>query len=339
MLALVASGLVHVLLAGTTVFLATRPVASGMHHVVELVSQRPAEISIVRRTARTGRIGTRSGEVAAALSRQPARSPGNRDEGQPRSARELVAGSDTVALSTQPKNHRTLDFPRRKTQVGRVPALRRSAGPQEEPTPFMARGAARGRAGGQQLAQAEQGARLDPRRRAGESMTRLPLDAALPDPGGRRVAPAPTSRRRTLDLLDAAPTVGRGQARGRGRGSPTARGARTGGADPRFVWLSTPDRRYVDYFQGIHRKIQPLWGFPKKLEVLLEQGDVLVQFTVLSNGSVRDVRVRKSSGYREFDHNVVAAIRKAAPFRPIPAGLGDRLHILAPFEFANPLVR
>ena len=117
------------------------------------------------------------------------------------------------------------------------------------------------------------------------------------------------------------------------------RGALSGNNDKSLVWLSTPDSRYVDYFRGIYRKVQPLWLFPKKLEIMMEQGDVLVQFTIESNGQIDNLRVRKSSGYREFDHNVVAAIRKAAPFRPIPEGLGQRLHVLAPFEFANPMVR
>jgi len=140
--------------------------------------------------------------------------------------------------------------------------------------------------------------------------------------------------------MDAGRPRDRGQSSGRGRGSIRAgrRGAQAGGDTESPVWLSTSDGRYVSYFRKIYRKVQPLWRFPKGLEVLLEQGDVLVQFTILADGQVRDLRVRKSSGYRAFDGNVVAAIRKAAPFDPIPAGLGQRLHVLAPFEFSNPII-
>lgn len=105
------------------------------------------------------------------------------------------------------------------------------------------------------------------------------------------------------------------------------------------IWLNTSDQRYVDYFRAIHRRVQPLWRFPKGLEIRMEQGDVLVEFVLTPDGNVERVRVRRSSGYAAFDKNAVAAIRRAAPFPAVPRGLGAPLTILAPFEFANPLIR
>ena len=105
------------------------------------------------------------------------------------------------------------------------------------------------------------------------------------------------------------------------------------------IWLNTPDQRYLSYFKEIHRRIQPLWRFPRELEILFEQGDTLVQFTLLADGRVSEIRLKKSSGFPQFDRNTVAAIRRAAPFTPIPTGLGRRLRIVAPFEFKNPMVR
>ena len=97
--------------------------------------------------------------------------------------------------------------------------------------------------------------------------------------------------------------------------------------------------RYVSYFRKIYSRIQPLWSFPRELEIRMEQGDVLVQFTVEQDGRVSAIRVRKSSGFPKFDKNALAAIQKAQPFPPIPNALGRRLQILAPFEFHNPLIR
>jgi TonB family protein len=194
-----------------------------------------------------------------------------------------------------------------------------------------------------------------------EVMSKLPKDGALAvsvDPQQQRLAPGkksdhprsararPTRRdqasnRLLPDVLDAARPRGTGSARlGGGRGSvPGRRGDVRGSVRGQLLWLTSGDRRYVDYFRKIYRKVNPLWLFPKKLEILMEQGDVLVQFTILSNGQVRNVKIRKSSGYPEFDHNVLVAIRKAAPFGPIPEGLGKQLRILAPFEFSNPMVQ
>ena len=52
-----------------------------------------------------------------------------------------------------------------------------------------------------------------------------------------------------------------------------------------------------------------------------------------------DVHVLKGSGFAKFDRNVLAAIRKAAPFAPLPATLGAELRVTAPFEGSNPVIR
>lgn len=148
------------------------------------------------------------------------------------------------------------------------------------------------------------------------------------------------SRQRRPDLLDAARSQDRGTDTGAGAGSQAGRRGDPHGEDHgQAVWLSAPDPRFALYFRRVHAKIQPLWSFPKSLEVLLEQGDVIVEFTILSDGQIRDLRIRKSSGFPHFDQNVVAAVLKAAPFGPIPPGLGPSVKVIAPFEFQNPLVR
>jgi outer membrane biosynthesis protein TonB len=48
----------------------------------------------------------------------------------------------------------------------------------------------------------------------------------------------------------------------------------------------------------------------------------------------------RPSGIDEFDRNCADAIRRAAPFGPIPKELGvTRLRIRAPFEAKNPIVK
>ena len=174
------------------------------------------------------------------------------------------------------------------------------------------------------------------------------LDRAPPTTLTRRLALAladdrvrhQASHQLLPDIMDTARSSGRGQHTGKGRGSRSGRrGHPEGELDGPAIWLNNPDNQYLLYFRRVHRKIQPLWAFPKQLEILMEQGDVLVRFVIQKDGRVTDLRVAKPSGHPHFDRLVIAAIRGAAPFDPIPNGLGRKVQIIAPFEFRNPLVR
>jgi TonB family protein len=106
-------------------------------------------------------------------------------------------------------------------------------------------------------------------------------------------------------------------------------------------WTSDP--RLLPYFRQLHAKIDPLWknAFPKSALLELKQGTVILQFTVRADGSatVRWPPVRPS-GVDEFDRNCADAIRRAAPFPPIPRELGvSSLTIRAPFVANNPVVK
>jgi TonB family protein len=109
--------------------------------------------------------------------------------------------------------------------------------------------------------------------------------------------------------------------------------------DARALALATYQRVYDRYLQAVRDKVDPLWEFPRELAVRMEQGDVLVGFTIRKNGTVTDVRVLKGSGFDKFDKNVLAAIKRAAPFGPLPETLGAELHVTAPFEGSNPAIR
>ena len=128
------------------------------------------------------------------------------------------------------------------------------------------------------------------------------------------------------------------RARGK-QGSGASRGWSPVARAEQPVWLTDDESPYSDYLQRIYRKIQPLWRFPQKLDREFEQGDLFVRFTLSALGEVDTVIVEKSSGFPEFDGNAVAAIRRAAPFGPVPPGFARPLVIIAPFEFSNPMVR
>ena len=176
-------------------------------------------------------------------------------------------------------------------------------------------------------------------------------DAAKPsDEVADRVDQALVSDEKQPEKLELSrPTSPGAATSGRGDGAlgyaPAARGTAPvptgapGLPDARALALATYQRVYDQYLEAVRRKVDPLWEFPRELAVRMEQGDVLVGFTIRKDGRVTDVRVLKASGFDKFDKNVLAAIKKAAPFAPLPETLGAELHVTAPFEGSNPVIR
>ncbi len=134
---------------------------------------------------------------------------------------------------------------------------------------------------------------------------------------------------------------GEAGAGGESGGGAVARPLGAGEGDVFDYW--TTDPRLVSYFRSIHKKVDPLWrdAFPKSALFELKQGTVILDVVVQHDGSVAvgwpPVR---PSGVDEFDRNCADAIRRAAPFPPIPQELGLRtLRIRAPFVASNPVVK
>ncbi len=114
-----------------------------------------------------------------------------------------------------------------------------------------------------------------------------------------------------------------------------------GAGDVFDYWTSDP--RLVPYFRSIHARIDPLWAdaFPRSALLDLKQGTVILDFTVYADGrAVVSWPPLRPSGIDEFDRNCAAAVRRAAPFPPIPRQLGvSELHIRAPFVANNPIIK
>ena len=59
----------------------------------------------------------------------------------------------------------------------------------------------------------------------------------------------------------------------------------------------------------------------------VRSGDVIVSVSIERDGGVSGTQVVRSSGDEAVDEAVVAAIRSAAPFAPLPAGFRDALYV------------
>jgi protein TonB len=93
-------------------------------------------------------------------------------------------------------------------------------------------------------------------------------------------------------------------------------------------------RTYERYRQEIRQRVNKMFEFPRALALRLEQGVTVVYFVIGADGRLTDgPRVVKSSGFEEFDSAALRAIRRAAPFPPVPVALSMSV------IFENPVIR
>ncbi|MFQ5788353.1 MAG: TonB family protein [Thermodesulfobacteriota bacterium] len=101
------------------------------------------------------------------------------------------------------------------------------------------------------------------------------------------------------------------------------------------VDLNTTEFRYLSYFLKLKRQIEGVWNYPETSRIRGEQGELLLIFTIRSDGYLENVRMLNSSGYRRLDDEAIRAIRVAAPFSPFPRSWDlERLNIRAIFRYS-----
>jgi len=82
-------------------------------------------------------------------------------------------------------------------------------------------------------------------------------------------------------------------------------------ARPDYTWLS----------ETILRRVEELKRYPAEARLDQAEGKVVLKAVIRGDGSVDDVEVHQSSGYRSLDHAAVELLKRAAPFQ-LPRPLG-----------------
>jgi TonB family protein len=82
--------------------------------------------------------------------------------------------------------------------------------------------------------------------------------------------------------------------------------------------LDTNNLKFFSYFKTIKKQISRVRSYPEAAREYFLRGSSSVQFTLLKNGEVQDVKIVKSSGHNILDQNAIETIKKAAPFNPFP---------------------
>lgn len=108
--------------------------------------------------------------------------------------------------------------------------------------------------------------------------------------------------------------------------------------------LDTGDARYVRWYLEVRQRIHRGLSFPAARALARDQGISVLRFRIARDGAlVEEPRVLRTSGFGDFDAAATRAVKRAAPFPPIPEALvpdgvgshGVRILI----EHSNPMVR
>ncbi len=79
------------------------------------------------------------------------------------------------------------------------------------------------------------------------------------------------------------------------------------------------ENQYIkEHFDYINKIICINISYPYKARKMSMEGGVIISFIVCLNGSVKDIKISKSSGFSTLDDNAVQAVNKASPFPPPP---------------------
>lgn len=79
------------------------------------------------------------------------------------------------------------------------------------------------------------------------------------------------------------------------------------------------EEKYSAYYGVLRDKVQENWIYPQGLKD--NKISVIVSIKIERSGKLLEVSVEKSSGNKAFDASLLTAIKKAAPFPPLPVDL------------------
>lgn len=103
----------------------------------------------------------------------------------------------------------------------------------------------------------------------------------------------------------------------------------------RAIPLNSREPRYVTYLESVKQAIELEWQYPETALRSGVQGKLLVEFTILGDGRLEEIRVIRSSGFPILDREALRAIQAASPYRPLPPWFGRRFSIIASVEYID----
>ena len=159
-----------------------------------------------------------------------------------------------------------------------------------------------------------------------------PVTAAPPGPDGDRPIIPPQSPPRQMPSLEqltqlTPTTVAKLE-------SDWRRKYREGVVKGDTVWLDTEQDLLISFFKRFRTNIYNVWNYPESARLREEEGRCLLRITVSRQGTIDDVELLESSGSYILDEEAMRAVRKGAPYGPLPAAYPHpQLNIMGYFSY------
>lgn len=98
--------------------------------------------------------------------------------------------------------------------------------------------------------------------------------------------------------------------------------------------LNTIDTRYAEYMLSFKRRVELFWSYPTASVARAEQGRLKIDFTIDKDGTIKNIKLIKSSNYPALDDAAITALRLASPFQALPKNFDlNKIDINANFEY------
>jgi protein TonB len=151
-------------------------------------------------------------------------------------------------------------------------------------------------------------------------------------PGGDRPAGEPTpAAPRTPSLEELTTLSPRTMAK---LESDWRRKLREGVAKGDTVWLDTEQDLLISFFKRFRTNIYNVWHYPEAARRREQEGSCLLRIVVSRQGKIDNVELLESSGYPDLDEEAIRAVRKGAPYGPLPSAYPHpQLNIMAYFRY------
>jgi protein TonB len=84
------------------------------------------------------------------------------------------------------------------------------------------------------------------------------------------------------------------------------------------VTLDTDEFKFISYNRWLKIKVESVLKYPELAAMSGYQGTLFIRFDIMKDGSLGELEVLKSSGYKILDDEALRSIRASAPFQPLP---------------------
>jgi TonB family protein len=100
------------------------------------------------------------------------------------------------------------------------------------------------------------------------------------------------------------------------------------------VNLGSRNTKYYSYLMKLKEDIKKNWLYPKQAYIRKEEGTTVVKFSIVEDGSLINICIMASSGFKSLDTEALNVVKLCTPYTPLPKNFNlSKLNIVANFQY------